>query len=183
MENGFNQAIELASETLGNVKFIQEKKLIARYFDEVSLDTGKICFGVEDTMRALEMGAIQILILWEHLEVMRYEFASPASKPEASNTIIYLRPDQQKEKSHAVDPDTGVELELIEKILLSEWLANHYKEFGAALEIITDKSQEGSQFCSGFGGIGGMLRYRVDFAALDYDPELDFDGIDLDDYM
>ena len=27
-ENGFNQAIELASEALANVKFIQEKKLI-----------------------------------------------------------------------------------------------------------------------------------------------------------
>jgi len=27
-ENGFNQAIELAAEALGNVKFIQEKKLI-----------------------------------------------------------------------------------------------------------------------------------------------------------
>jgi len=27
-ENGFNQAIELSSDTLGNVKFIQEKRLI-----------------------------------------------------------------------------------------------------------------------------------------------------------
>lgn len=27
-ENGFNQAIDLAAETLGNVKFIKEKKLI-----------------------------------------------------------------------------------------------------------------------------------------------------------
>ena len=27
-ENGFNQAIELAAESLTNVKFIQEKKLI-----------------------------------------------------------------------------------------------------------------------------------------------------------
>jgi len=27
-ENGFNQAIELAAESLANVKFIQEKKLI-----------------------------------------------------------------------------------------------------------------------------------------------------------
>lgn len=26
---------------------------------------------------------------------------------------------------------------------------------GATLEIITDKSQEGAQFCKGFGGIGG----------------------------
>lgn len=35
-ENGFNQAIELSAEVLSNVKFIQEKKLIGRYFDEIS---------------------------------------------------------------------------------------------------------------------------------------------------
>ena len=29
-DNGFNQAIELASDTLANVKFIQEKKLIGK---------------------------------------------------------------------------------------------------------------------------------------------------------
>ena len=42
-ENGFNQAIELSAETLSNVKFIQEKKLITQYFDEISQDTGKFC--------------------------------------------------------------------------------------------------------------------------------------------
>ena len=40
-ENGFNQAIELAAESLANVKFIQEKKLINSYFDQISQDTGK----------------------------------------------------------------------------------------------------------------------------------------------
>lgn len=47
-------------------------------------------------------------------------------------------------------------MELIESQPLLEWLANNYKMFGATLEIITDKSQEGSQFVRGFGGIGGM---------------------------
>jgi hypothetical protein len=28
------------------------------------------------------------------------------------------------------------------------------------------RSQEGSQFCKGFGGIGGILRYKVDFAQI-----------------
>lgn len=46
-------------------------------------------------------------------------------------------------------------MELIESQPLLEWLANNYKMFGATLEIITDKSQEGSQFVRGFGGIGG----------------------------
>lgn len=35
-ENGFNQAIELSEDALSNVKFIQEKKLIGGYFDEIA---------------------------------------------------------------------------------------------------------------------------------------------------
>lgn len=50
---------------------------------------------------------------------------------------------------------TGQEHELIECMPLLEWFANNYKKFGATLEIVTDKSQEGSQFVKGFGGIGG----------------------------
>lgn len=71
-ENGFNQAIELSAELLANVKFIQEKKLIGRYFDEISQDTGKYVFGVDDTLQALQMGAVEILIVWENLEHNRY---------------------------------------------------------------------------------------------------------------
>ena len=50
-ENGFNQAIDLSQECLQNVKFVQEKKLIGTYFDEVSQDTGRVCYGVEDTLK------------------------------------------------------------------------------------------------------------------------------------
>lgn len=52
---------------------------------------------------------------------------------------------------------TGVELELVDSMPLLEWLANNYKSFGATLEIITDRSQEGSQYVRGFGGIGGVF--------------------------
>jgi peptide chain release factor subunit 1 len=52
-------------------------------------------------------------------------------------------------------PQTGVELELQNAQSLKEWLATNYKTFGTSLEIITDRSQEGAQFCKGFGGIGG----------------------------
>ena len=56
---GFNEAIDLASETLGNVKFVQEKRLIARYFEEIAQDSGMICYGVDDTLKALELGACE----------------------------------------------------------------------------------------------------------------------------
>lgn len=175
-ENGFNQAIELSAEVLSNVKFIQEKKLIGRYFDEISQDTGKYCFGVEDTLKALEMGSVEILIAWENLDIVRYVLKNHTTDEEK---ILHLTPEQEKDKTHFVDKETGVELELIESMPLLEWLANNYKTFGATLEIITDKSQEGSQFVKGFGGIGGILRYRVDFQSLELCDGID--DFDLDD--
>lgn len=157
-ENGFNQAIELSAESLANVKFIQEKKLIGRYFDEISQDTGKYCFGVDDTLKALEMGAVETLICWENLDiqvscggemglpvlslglmtidcfVQRVTLKNHASGEEK---ILFLNSEQEKDKTHFTDQETGVEMELEENMPLLEWLANNYKKFGAALEIIT----------------------------------------------
>ncbi|XKL59312.1 hypothetical protein PGB90_000328 [Kerria lacca] len=178
-ENGFNQAIELASESLQNVKFIQEKKLIGRYFDEISQDTGKYCFGVDDTLKALELGAVEILICWENLDIQRYVLKNHSSGEEK---ILHLTPEQEKDKTHFNDKDSGAELELVENQPLLEWLANNYKNFGATLEIITDRSQEGSQFVRGFGGIGGLLRYKVDFQSLQCDEYDSIDDFNLDDY-
>jgi len=137
-ENGFNQAIELAAESLANVKFIQEKKLIGRYFDEISQDTGKYCFGVDDTLKALEMGAVETLICWENLDIQRVTLKNHASGEEK---ILFLNSEQEKDKTLYTDQETGVEMELEENMPLLEWLANNYKKFGAGLEIITDRSQ------------------------------------------
>ncbi|VEN53256.1 unnamed protein product [Callosobruchus maculatus] len=101
-ENGFNQAIELAAESLQNVKFIQEKKLIGRYFDEISQDTGKYCFGVEDTLRGLELGAVETLICWENLDIQRYVLKNHTTGTE---TVLHLTPEQEKDKSHFTDKE------------------------------------------------------------------------------
>ncbi|ORX50827.1 eukaryotic peptide chain release factor subunit 1 [Hesseltinella vesiculosa] len=179
-ENGFNQAIELSAESLSNVKFVQEKKLIQSYFDEISQDTGKYCFGVEDTLKALELGAVESLIVWEALDTNRYVLR------DAEGTEIVFHPNKQEEKdrsflmdkSAAAEPNK--EMEIIESRPLLEWFADRYKDFGANLEFVTNRSQEGSQFCRGFGGIGGILRYRVNFEQLNYESDEFFSD---DDYI
>lgn len=174
-ENGFNQAIDLSAETLGNVKFIQEKKLVQRYFDEISKDTNKYCFGVVDTMRALEQGAVEILIAWENMEHTRVELENPHT---AERVVKILSKQQMTDMSHFVDEETKVELETREQEPFVDWLAAHYKDFGTTLEFITDRSQEGAQFVQGFGGIGGLMRYEVNFEAYE-EPDEDEDWEDL----
>lgn len=157
-ENGFNQAIELSAESLSNVKFIQEKKLIQTYFNEISQDSGKYCFGVDDTLKALELGAVENLIVYEGLELNRYVL-----KNAAGDEIVY-HPTKQEEKSRAFIKDNSPEaapngeMDVVEVQPLLEWFAENYKNFGTSLEFITNRSQEGSQFVKGFGGIGGILR-------------------------
>jgi len=176
-DNGFNQAIELSAEVLQNVKFIQEKKLISSFFEEISQDTGKYCFGVEDTLRALDLGAVHTLIVWENLETTRYTVKNSVTN---EVKIIHLSKDQEKDPKNFKD-EASADLEVVDSIPLIEWFANEYKSFGATLEFITNRSQEGSQFCKGFGGIGGVLRYKLDLVALnDYDNQDDYPASDED---
>mmetsp|Transcript_15663 Transcript_15663/g.30280 ORF Transcript_15663/g.30280 Transcript_15663/m.30280 type:complete len:454 (-) Transcript_15663:163-1524(-) len=162
-ENGFNQAIELAQDALANVKFVKEKKLITNFFDEIAQDTGKICFGIQETFMALEMGAVETLLVWENLEHERFELLNNQT---GEITFKTLSPEQAQDSRNFVTAD-GVDLEIKERMALTEYLATNYRNFGTTLEFITDKSQQGSQFCKGFGGIGGILRWPVQFSALD----------------
>ena len=170
-ENGFNQAIELSSETLGSVKFIQEKKLIGKYFEEISTDTGKICYGIDDTLKALELGAAEILIVYENLEVTRWTLRTQNGSIVNTHTMK----GQEENRELFTDKETGQEMEVVDQGSLLEWLAEHYREFGTTLEFVSDKSSEGNQFVKGFGGIGALLRYKVNFEQLaDYSDEDEF---------
>uniref|UniRef100_A0A2K5QEL7 Eukaryotic peptide chain release factor subunit 1 n=1 Tax=Cebus imitator TaxID=2715852 RepID=A0A2K5QEL7_CEBIM len=157
-------AMELSSEVFSNMKFIQEKKLIGLYFDEISQDTGTYCF--------------EILIVCENLDIIRYVLHCQGTEEEK---ILYLTPEQEKDKCPFTDKETREKHELIESMPLLEWFPNNYKKFGATLEIVTDKSQEGSQFVTGFDVIGGILRCRVDFEVMEYQGR-DDEFFDLDGY-
>lgn len=176
-ENGFNQgeshkvktfkekgvltrctlaAIELSAESLANVKFVQEKKLIQKYFDEIAQDTGKYCYGIDDTLKALELGAVETLIVFEGLDTLRYVLRSATGEEH----IVHSTPaTKERDMEKFMDKATGLEMEQSsEPESLLEWFTENYKNWGCALEFVTDKSQEGNQYVKGFSGIGGILR-------------------------
>ena len=156
---------------MSNVKFIQEKKLIAKYFEEISQDSGKVCYGVEDTLKALELGACETLIVYENLDVTRWVLKASAG----GEVILHTLKQQEADREQFMDKDTGQEMEVVDQGAFLEWLAEKYKDFGANLEFVSDRSSEGNQFVKGFGGIGAILRYKVNFEQLaDYDDEDEF---------
>ncbi|KAF5199891.1 Eukaryotic peptide chain release factor subunit 1-1 [Thalictrum thalictroides] len=165
-EKGFTQAIERSSKVLSNVKFVQEKRLLSKFFEEISQD--RSVYGVDDTQKALEMGAVETLIVWENLYIKRYVLKNTAT----NETIIkHLNKEQEANQSNFQDPLTSVELEVQEKVELLEWLTNEFRKFGCSLDFVTSNSEEGSRFCNGYGGIGGVLRYQLNMRVFDDQPD------------
>jgi len=175
-ENGFNQAIELSSDTLKSVKFLHEKKVIGKFFDEIAKDTGKYVFGLKDTQEAMDNGSIETLIIWENLEYQKLTLKD-------NNDVITnetIPKSKSTNSSKWKNETTGIEYEVLENVSLTEWFMDNYKKYVSHLEIVTDKSSEGSQFAKGFGGIGGILRYRVDAT---YEDEGNNNAFNDDDFI
>jgi len=145
-ENGFNQAIELAGEALADVKFVAEKKLLSTYYTEIAKDTGMYCFGVKDTLIALESSALSRLIVFEELEGERLEMRDPSTD---ENIIKFFTKEQLQDDNNLKTKD-GTPYDITDRIDLVEWLATNYTNYGANLDFVTDRSQEGMQFVKGF---------------------------------
>ena len=149
---GFNQAIELSQDVLRSAKFPHQKKVLGKFYIEVAKDSGKYVFGLEDTMKAIENGIVDVLIIWEKIDFVRLTL-----KDNKDKTIVEIVPTNkvtgQKFKPDNSDDDYAI----IENISLSEWLLNNYKKYVTHLEIVTDETSEGNQFVKGFNGIGGIL--------------------------
>lgn len=130
------------------------------------MDTGKYCFGVEDTLRGLELGAVETLIVWENLDITRHVLrdssgkeviihtsappptasnaasasASADSKPSANATAVgnAIAALSEIDRQKFMDASTGSEMEqAAEPQPLLEWLAENYQGFGATLEFVT----------------------------------------------
>jgi len=88
-KNGFNDAIE-QSTVLQDTIFIREKKLLSNFFTEIAYGSGKYCFGVEETMKALALIAIETLIIWEKLRYNK-SHSTKFSEHISKNSVPYKR--------------------------------------------------------------------------------------------
>lgn len=147
--SGFNHAIELTKNTLRGLKFMQERAALQAYFDLIATD-GNVAFGIQDTMTALELGAVETLLVWDELETERRVYRVEDSEtPE----VLYEEPDAPRTETRT----------LLTKQQFLEWIVENHTKFGAEVKFVSDSTSEGTQFVKGFGGLGAMLRYKVDF--------------------
>lgn len=150
-ENGLNQAVDLSREALSSLKFVREKTLIGRFFDEIARGSQMVAYGVSQVVCCLESGTVDTLLMWEDLSLVR---CTLRNKNTGEEIVQVLDPGSHADKTNSV-------WETINETQCVEWALTSARASGVQVEILTDQSPEGAQFCSGFGGLGAFLRYAV----------------------
>lgn len=163
-ESGFSQVIDDCVDLIGSKKLSHEKCLLESYMEAIDQDNGRCCYSTEETLQALDMGAAEVIIVWENLEINRYQLRNRETGEER---VLHLSREEEVSKNRGKHFRHGsVELEVLKKERLIDWIIDHHESFGCRLEIISDSTGVGSQFVRGFGGLGALLRWRVEFLEL-----------------
>jgi len=161
-EYGLKELVSAASETMSNLKISKEKKLMKAFLKEITKSKGSLSvYGENQIRRALQIGAVDTLLLSENLRKYRIKLKCPSCNYIEERTISE---DDLKNFSPEACPkcNTQSTMEIVEKVDLIDELSDLAEKIGSKVEIISLGSEEGDSLYSAFSGIAGILRYPID---------------------
>lgn len=156
-EYGLKELVENAKDALRDLDLTKEKELIQRLFSEIRKQDGGLSAYGEDSVRyALEMGAVDTILLSEGLNKRRLKV-----KCQNGHEYSVTVPEGEDEDKVAcsVCNDTA-------EVVYNEDIVDDFFEradsFSTNVELISEDSEEGQMLIKAFGGIAALLRFRVE---------------------
>lgn len=148
-EHGLHETIERGKDILKGASITKEKKILQRFFDHLQRDMA--VYGLKETMDALEMGAVDTLIITETLDAKEIEYEC-----ECGLKKIFVFTSKEPQKCEKC----GQSLKLLGEKDIIEAVEERVKDFDSKLVLVSNETREGKQF-EELGGIGAILRYRI----------------------
>ncbi|MEM5802667.1 MAG: peptide chain release factor aRF-1 [Candidatus Aenigmatarchaeota archaeon] len=151
-EHGFEELVQRSEDLLKEAAVMKERQLLQKFFVELQKG-GNVVYGYTQTIEALNLGAIESLLISEGFDWVRV-------KLKCSNTHETERDLPEEEIERQACDICGESLNVEDKDSLGELLAEKAQNFGTKVELISTDTPEGKQFKQ-LGGIGGFLRYKL----------------------
>ncbi|MCK5547849.1 MAG: peptide chain release factor aRF-1 [Thermoplasmata archaeon] len=152
-EYGLKELVENAKGALSDIELMKEKRIVQRVFDEIRKGDNMVVYGEDEVRNALNMGAVDVLMLSEELRKSRAKATCPSCKNDFERTVT--------DEESVICPECNTSAPILEKVDLVEALALTAEESGSKVEFISKDSEEGQMFLKAFGGIAAVLRYRM----------------------
>lgn len=166
---GLEEAVHKSAAALKKSKMMLHNEAVSEFFSLLDRNEGTVVLGVRETLNMLEMGLVKKLIVDENMDYIRV-----STLDEATGEI----------KSEFVKDEPCVEregMEVISQEPALEWLLENYKKHKCELEMVSDRSSVGTQFVKLTGGMGAILKYKVDLGEDTQDGSCDSSMDEADD--
>ena len=124
-------------------------------------DNSLSLYGESQIRKALQLGAIDTLLLSENLRKYRVTLTCPTCEYSEQKTI---REDglEDFEPPQCPTCDTPTQMEITDKIDLIDELSELCESTSGTVILISENSEEGNALTSAFDGIAGIARYPID---------------------
>jgi peptide chain release factor subunit 1 len=154
-EYGLKELVEKARGTLRSLDLMREKDVIQRLFEEIRKPEGGLAvYGEEQVKNALMMGAVDTLIVSEGLRKKRLRLSCPSC---GHSQEIFVEDVPDDLRCRKCKEPTAVE----DSVDLVEELHKMADANSTKVEFISAESEEGELLVKAFGGLAGILRFRV----------------------
>jgi len=162
---GIRALIEKVKDQIENVKYIREKEIMQNFMKNISNDTGMATYGLEEIQRALNHGAVDVLLLSEKLDMHTIKIGcSNCDYSETKNVSESLIEKLTSEIDDTICPkcsSNSFNILAIDSII--ESLGALAESTGASIEILSTETEDGEMLYRTFGGIAAILRFKIDY--------------------
>jgi peptide chain release factor subunit 1 len=145
---------------MADYRLMEEKKIVKRFISEVYSGKGLGIYGIYDVINSLKNGFADLLIVTDDITILRLEIKcnkcqNTQEKFIERNELISLK---QELTSSTCSTCGSQDLEVSDQDII-EYLEELSLMSGSRLEVISGKTEEGTQLAS-LGKIGAILRFK-----------------------
>ena len=153
-EEGLEELVSKAEDSIQDSQVVKEKNLVTEFFENLEKENGKSEYGPERVKEALDVGAVDTILISESTELYYAEFECPEGH---EDHMFEAKAEIPEEKEcHECNQD----LELTELADIVDAFGEKAEEMSSDLEIIGNEHEEGRRL-ENMGGIAAILRYRI----------------------
>ncbi|MHA1410131.1 MAG: peptide chain release factor aRF-1, partial [Candidatus Odinarchaeia archaeon] len=160
-EPGIKELLMRAADTLRDVRYIEEKKLVQNFLRNLSKDNGLSIYGEKEVKAALKLGAVDTVLISDEIDLYRIKIVCSQCDYTEVKVLSKIKLNKLKNEINVEPcPKCGSELKIEEEVNIVDEISELAEQTGARVEIISTETDEGAQLLN-FGGIAAILRYKI----------------------
>ncbi len=158
-DQGLKELVEAAGEAITGLGMLEDKRLMQRFLKETAKPDGGLAeYGEDEVRNALQLGAVDDLLLAEDIRKKRLKFTQKKTGETREVTVADHKVDLKFDEV-AKEWGGANNVDMEEQDLVEE-LSDYAEANGTRVHIVSPGSEEGGILRNAFGGIVALLRFR-----------------------